>query len=627
MRLSDEGIQKQLEKDLAQIIATMVPGSEGERLADAFLTAGAGPPITKQSLSELDIGNIINNIKLRHDVNLDRDLSFRPNLDGAKGQEKLKAAKKYWNALTAELELYRNFFQGSPSVCDLERAPWPMLVAASKKRIPLMFATIQDILKNLVPDRDQARVDEHLDNAMLMQQIEKGVCDLIRLSEWLAHLLKEHCAPMRDEWVDKMVESTRIGVEESSSESIVRGLRELLGILEAMKLDVANHQIRNLRALLIEDTINFEQKYHLSRIARRRINVEIAQRWYSYETHRLRQLSPESFLHKDLGRVQLEVFIHGLIGLLLSNDSRNDFPETFYLDHDRLRTLKSELHDLVYFEICFEIFGLLLKRLGFHGPISHRTRESLRNSLFAIIGEGTGHSSGWWTANREHISVELVRHALHVRGYSHSYDGYLVHEADCLLHQVFYSQCPDAFARHADAVEQTILQEILDCTNRHINSSPMEMFNSLIAPSTPPPPPPPPMSNISAPRPTREQSTSSAPDHLTNIVHRIAHIAMLHWRIWGPIVYVLPEDEDASSNLIAGDSEAEVRRTQTETTSGHRHSNPDEAAINDSNCPPPSEPACNSTPSPTPTPSPELQQQPSSSRPLASQAPEASTLD
>ena len=229
IQLSDGNIQQQL----AELINKMLRTPPRQHLADAFLSAGLYPPITKQSLSELDITNIIQNLKLRHDVNFDRDLSFRPNLDGAKGQEKLKAAQKYWNALTAELELYAYFFHGSSSP---KHAPWPMLVAASKKRIPLIFNTIREILKNLVPDRDQARVDEHLEVSMLMQQIEKGVCDLIRLSEWLAHLLKEHCAPMRDGWVDKMVESTRIGVEDSSSESVVRGLRELLGILEAMKL-------------------------------------------------------------------------------------------------------------------------------------------------------------------------------------------------------------------------------------------------------------------------------------------------------------------------------------------------------------------------------------------------------
>jgi len=227
---------RRIPEQLAELIMNMIPGPRGEELRDAFQSAADLPPITKQSLSELDIQNIITNIKLRHDVNFDRDLSFRPNLDGTKGQEKMKVSTKYWSALEAELELYVRLFQGSPALWNSPHTNWPIIVQHAQRRIPKMFETIQEVLKSLVPDRDHARVDEHLDVPMLMQEIERGVCDLVRLAEWMAHLLKEHCAPMRDEWVDKMVKSTRDGVSKNSSLSIVDGLRQLLGIMEAMKL-------------------------------------------------------------------------------------------------------------------------------------------------------------------------------------------------------------------------------------------------------------------------------------------------------------------------------------------------------------------------------------------------------
>ena len=223
-------------EQLAQLIMTMFPGAEGQELADAFQYAPELPPITKQSLSELDIHNIIGNIKLRHDVSFDRDLSFRPNLDGVKGHEKAKSAQRYWKALVAELELYTRLFRGTPPLQDLDVTNWPAVVHHAERRIPKIFQTIQDVLKTLVPERDHSRVDEHLDVPMLMQEIERGVCDLVRLAEWMAYLLKEHCAPMRDVWVDKMVSYTRTGVHENSAESIVKGLCELLAILESMKL-------------------------------------------------------------------------------------------------------------------------------------------------------------------------------------------------------------------------------------------------------------------------------------------------------------------------------------------------------------------------------------------------------
>jgi hypothetical protein len=223
-------------EELAQIIMTMSPSQYYDELAEAYREASEFPPITTQSLSELDIQHITTNVRLRHDVNFDRDLSFRPNLDGAKGQQKKHVTSQYWKALEAELELYARLFQGAPAPKTKEGDRWVDLVHYAQRRIPVMFRTIQEVLKSLVPDRDHARVDEHLDVPMLMQEIQRGVCDLVRLAEWIAQLLKEHCAPMRDGLVDDMVSIIRAGAYKRSSAQIVAGLRELFGILETMKL-------------------------------------------------------------------------------------------------------------------------------------------------------------------------------------------------------------------------------------------------------------------------------------------------------------------------------------------------------------------------------------------------------
>lgn len=224
-----------ISEELANLLKTMIPGSHGEELAEAFREASETPPVTKRSLSELDIQSVITNIKLRHDVNFDRDLSFRPNLDGAKGQEKTRVASNYWTALVAELMLYERLYRGTPPL-RFEQIRWEAITRHVERRVPTMFHTIANVLKSLIPDRDHSRVDEHVDVAMLMQEIERGVCDLVRFAEWMAYLLKEHCAPMRDEWVNDMVQHIREGVARNDPGMIVQGLRELLGILEAMKL-------------------------------------------------------------------------------------------------------------------------------------------------------------------------------------------------------------------------------------------------------------------------------------------------------------------------------------------------------------------------------------------------------
>ena len=99
-----------------------------------------------------------------------------------------------------------------------------------------MFDTLRELLENLVPDRDHPQIAENLDTPLLMQQVEKGVLDIVRLSQWIAGLLKSHCAPMRDEWADEMAFKIKEGCANFDMELIVDGLEKP----EAMKQDVAN---------------------------------------------------------------------------------------------------------------------------------------------------------------------------------------------------------------------------------------------------------------------------------------------------------------------------------------------------------------------------------------------------
>ena len=214
-----------------------LPGLEDVDLVDSYQRAALLPPITQDSLAELEVTRIVGNSKLRHDVNFDKELHFRPNLDGSRGKHKLHAADEYWKALVAELELYRAvgilLMQCQDAKQYTQRT---QMMRASQVRMPGMFETIKGILKTLVPVRDQAMIEERLDVPMIMQQISNGVFDLMDLGLWLATLLKAHCAPMRDDWVDQMVAQIRKGVEEGCQKRIVLSLRQTLGILEAMKL-------------------------------------------------------------------------------------------------------------------------------------------------------------------------------------------------------------------------------------------------------------------------------------------------------------------------------------------------------------------------------------------------------
>lgn len=194
--------------------------------------AQSRPPVTKKTLSELDLNHIMNNMSLRIDANFDGDLHFRPDLDGERGQEKRRQAAEYWAALATEISIYTFCASNDGDDCDEDATS----NTEFEPRLPILFETLQDILNTLVPERDHANVMENLDVPLLMQQIHKGVLDLIKLAKWLAGLLKTHCAPMRDEWADQMVEEISAGLYAQNMQKVVEGLRTLFGMLEAMKL-------------------------------------------------------------------------------------------------------------------------------------------------------------------------------------------------------------------------------------------------------------------------------------------------------------------------------------------------------------------------------------------------------
>src|SRR2546423_13185946 len=118
-------------------------------------------------------------------------------------EQKRQGAKKYWLALATELRICQHNLT---------------------------------LLETLVPDRDHPKIVKSLDTALLMQQVEKGVLDIVRLLQWIADLLKSHCAPMRDESADEMASKIEEGCTKSNMEPIVDGLKKLFSFLEAMKL-------------------------------------------------------------------------------------------------------------------------------------------------------------------------------------------------------------------------------------------------------------------------------------------------------------------------------------------------------------------------------------------------------
>ena len=202
------------------------------------------PPVTKASLSELDLVRIINDPKLRHDLNFEREITFKPNTWGEHGKEKLDNAKMYWEALIIEFALYsrRQRQLDTPESKDSDPTTFTAhitdlsILRPMAVRLPHMFVAVREIIKTLVPGSEWTAVDERLDVDLLIQELENGACDIKGLADWLERLLLRSCSPLRDHKVTDMVALIHEGTDKDDARLLVSGLQALFGILETMKL-------------------------------------------------------------------------------------------------------------------------------------------------------------------------------------------------------------------------------------------------------------------------------------------------------------------------------------------------------------------------------------------------------
>lgn len=299
------------------------------------------PPVTKATLSELDVTKIIHNPKLRHDINFDPELHFRPNLDGEKGRRKQEKANQFWATLQDQLLLFvvnrEAFLREYPDGDD-----WCL---------PTLLRAVKEIIQTLVPQRDREFLHDGFNVDLLMQQFNRGIADLEKVASWLSGVLKLHCAPMRDEWVDEMYSELSNGNQNNDMAELVKGMRSLLCVLEAMKLDVANHQIRCLRPMLIEDTVHFEQRFFYKKITANRLDISGARLWYGEAVRCYTGTPRDSRIYGETA-----AFFEALAKLILPSTTKETIPNTFLFDEERIIKLRSDMLDAINLEVCMRLY-------------------------------------------------------------------------------------------------------------------------------------------------------------------------------------------------------------------------------------------------------------------------------
>ncbi|KAL9108618.1 MAG: hypothetical protein Q9227_006564 [Pyrenula ochraceoflavens] len=512
------------------------------------------PPVTKETLSELNLCRIIHNIQVRCDVSFNDDLHLEPT--EGKQNNKRRDAEAYWAALTAELQVYRLM-----ALVDQSSETHSAVDETFTPRLPVMFTCLRELLMALVPERDHDAVAEHLDVDFLMQQVLKGVLDIAGLARWLAQLLKHHCAPMRDHLADEMAACIWHGSLLGHPEQITQGLKKLFALLEIMKLDVANNQIRSLRICFIVDTEQFQREYFQRRMQGGSFDTFSARRWYEMKANDLRdsslfwgldQKNPEKRAMKGI-----QPLLYGLIDDLTLLDSLKQYPSTFFYDRGRLMDLRNDLRSLVYLRICRHVLNLVIGGGSDQDWTPPSVCEALQLRIFGMLDssircetegfsgmtEDTGSMNDdackIWLSNLDIISLEILRAAFSTWDKKKGSVGTAAgipapaFSDKNTIHTLSKLICEPASRQH-------IISEVRD-EIKDFASTQVLRFNKMSA------------FDIREEQGKRRARRSSETPRFQNlacrqlpcsipdsedIAHRLAHLVILNWRVWADLCYL-----------------------------------------------------------------------------------------
>lgn len=333
------------------------------------------PPITQQTLRELELSEIFKNAQLRHDIVHDPNLQFRPNTDGERGAKKRQESNRYWQSVVRELD-------------DVQNMPVPDL---QNTRLSHMFLEMKHILLSLVPTAEKAQVEASFDHALFMQTLNHGLFSPSSFAGYLSSLMKRHCAPMRDDAIDETV--TRL---EQATDSIhfAQALRATFDILETMKLDVANHQLRTLRGYLLNTSVEFEKSWFNRKFDSGVYIRESAITWYKSHCP---ATCIDSLDHR-------RIFVNGFMSFLV-RDKLPQFPATFTFDQGRIQAIHKDLRE----SVCLNIVLLLAKQMM--KDLREEDMALLKAELWALLITERPSGTDKWTASIAHIALYIAAKA------------------------------------------------------------------------------------------------------------------------------------------------------------------------------------------------------------------------
>ena len=239
--------------------------------------------------------------------------------------------------------------------------------------------------------------------------------------------------------------------------------------------------------------MHFEQGYFQERIESGRLNMREPKAWFC-----------AAMKHATDPYVAFTTAMTEM----LTPSKKTAYPATFTFDFERLDGIRDDIREAT----CLRLALLYFRQMTLHArrDLDAATGDSLRAQLLAILSEEDGLSR--WTKGSSAVALHMAQAAHAFCGHLGLVDATTVKVAEGWFDKHLYPSSP-LYMR----VEQEVIREV--------TTSVLAIMKSWASLST-------------APIMQAADPTGSSVQ-LTSISQRIAHIAFLHWRIFGKL-YVSP---------------------------------------------------------------------------------------
>ncbi|CAK6961310.1 T-complex protein 11-like protein 2 [Scomber scombrus] len=227
-----------------------------------------------------------------------------------------------------------------------------------------LLEEIREILLSFLnpgANRMRTQIMEVLDMDLIRQQADNDAVDIQGLASYIITTMGKMCAPVRDEEIKKLRDST---------DNIATMFREIFRVLDLMKADMVNFTIDNLRPVLQKQSVEYEREKFQSILEKTPGALDHTTAWIKSTLDELLPATIPTQQTNGQGKGQrakpgpFQVLNAAFLHILTWDYDKSPLPETWMTDETRLREIQWQLQQC---QAVNEVLLIVYSTIG--GPI------------------------------------------------------------------------------------------------------------------------------------------------------------------------------------------------------------------------------------------------------------------